>query len=194
MACPNCGSEGPFGIAATKMFLVTDEGTEDVGGDTEWENNSACECKDCGHSGTVLEFEQNLHVKEYAAAVKAFHGCSAKNWKSLNEETRNEMAAQMTDTQNSFIAEAKARETQENMPKIVITLDGGLIQQVHSNVPLNYLVYDLDIEGCSEDDIAERPSIDRDGTVEVYDASVHVAEICAERINLAFAAVNLPRR
>lgn len=56
--CPACGSYGPFYIRATVTgeTLVSDDGTEGVMGDVEWDDNSACRCADCGHPGTVREF------------------------------------------------------------------------------------------------------------------------------------------
>lgn len=56
--CPECGSYGPFRISATVSgeTLVTDDGTEGVEGDVEWEDSSTCRCTDCGHSGAVRDF------------------------------------------------------------------------------------------------------------------------------------------
>lgn len=58
MACPKCGDFGPFNIHASQsgMTIVTDGGTDFVGGDVEWEDDSACHCLECGHHGTVGEF------------------------------------------------------------------------------------------------------------------------------------------
>lgn len=58
MACPKCGDFGPFNIHASQsgMTIVTDLGTDHVGGDVEWEDDSACHCLKCGHHATVGEF------------------------------------------------------------------------------------------------------------------------------------------
>jgi hypothetical protein len=55
MSCPKCGSEGPFAILCTALFHVSDEGTEDHG-DVEWDDESFCRCKACGHQATVGDF------------------------------------------------------------------------------------------------------------------------------------------
>jgi hypothetical protein len=59
MACPKCGSYGPFKIMATQsgMVTVSDDGTDDdMDGGVEWEDGSRCECIDCGHEATVGAF------------------------------------------------------------------------------------------------------------------------------------------
>lgn len=57
MKCPKCGSFGPFNILVTQTgwTSVSDDGTDYIDGDTEWDNASPCECG-CGHSATVAEF------------------------------------------------------------------------------------------------------------------------------------------
>jgi hypothetical protein len=55
MACPECGSEGPFMIAVTGSALVFDDGFTDIkGGD--WSDDSSCQCNKCLHSATVSQF------------------------------------------------------------------------------------------------------------------------------------------
>jgi hypothetical protein len=56
MKCPKCGSEGPFKIAGTALFTVSDEGTEEYG-DVEWDNNSYCHCPECDLDGIVYSFK-----------------------------------------------------------------------------------------------------------------------------------------
>lgn len=58
MRCPKCNSFGPFTIAATVLVDVTDEGTEDCGGDYEWNTDAACVCKGCDHTGTIATFTE----------------------------------------------------------------------------------------------------------------------------------------
>lgn len=53
--CPQCGSEDRFRIAATSIFTVTDDGTEDHG-DVEWDDDSHAECAACRHRGTLKDF------------------------------------------------------------------------------------------------------------------------------------------
>jgi hypothetical protein len=58
MACPRCGDFGPFKIHVTQsgMAEVADDGTDFAGGDTEWDDDSACRCLACGHEATVRQF------------------------------------------------------------------------------------------------------------------------------------------
>lgn len=58
MACPRCGAFGPFKIHVTQSGIaeVDDDGTDFVGGDTEWDDDSACHCLSCGHQATVRQF------------------------------------------------------------------------------------------------------------------------------------------
>ena len=58
MACPECGEFGPFSIFAVQagMVSVSDNGTDFINGNVEWEDTSRCECLGCGHAATVGEF------------------------------------------------------------------------------------------------------------------------------------------
>ena len=56
MQCPQCGSEGPFGIAVDVVMLVTDDGTECQLGDQYWDSESYCECRSCLRAGIVSDF------------------------------------------------------------------------------------------------------------------------------------------
>lgn len=57
MQCPHCGSEGPFAIAIDTVCIVSDEGIEDQIGDSDWDRNSYCECRECGNAQKVMDFE-----------------------------------------------------------------------------------------------------------------------------------------
>jgi hypothetical protein len=73
--------------------------------------------------------------------------------------------------------------------RIVIGLDGGLITGVTSDVPLEYLVYDYDIEGS--DDVATRPALqDCKDTVEVYNAGFYGSELSPAGVSAAFRAAS----
>ena len=54
--CPRCKSQGPFRIAATALFTVEDDGTEDYE-DVEWNDRSYFECKNCHCFGMAWDFE-----------------------------------------------------------------------------------------------------------------------------------------
>jgi predicted nucleic-acid-binding Zn-ribbon protein len=55
--CPKCGYEHRFDIESTTTVTMTDDG-EDGHGDIEWEDDSACTCCECGHTGTVKDFKE----------------------------------------------------------------------------------------------------------------------------------------
>ena len=57
MRCPKCRSLGAFVIAVTASATVYDDGTDDIT-DVEWEGESGCVCKDCGHAATVNDFRE----------------------------------------------------------------------------------------------------------------------------------------
>jgi hypothetical protein len=53
--CPACGNKDRFRIAATAIFTVTDDGTDDYG-DVVWGDGSHAECPECGLHGTLKDF------------------------------------------------------------------------------------------------------------------------------------------
>jgi len=55
--CPKCGSREPFVIDIETQAQVWDAGVEDIVGDNEWNNDSGIRCIECGHTGTVGEFQ-----------------------------------------------------------------------------------------------------------------------------------------
>lgn len=62
MACPECGSEGPFWITARTRFLVHDDGTEEYT-DVEWDSSDWCRCRDCHHEATAGGFKVGSGVE-----------------------------------------------------------------------------------------------------------------------------------
>ena len=56
LACPQCGSEGPFGIVARVAVVVFDSGTDGLAGDVEWGQDSVISCRDCCFEATVKDF------------------------------------------------------------------------------------------------------------------------------------------
>lgn len=70
----------------------------------------------------------------------------------------------------TFIKELPDEETP---PKVIIELDGGLITEVISDRPVDYLVQDYDLEGVTADKRVERPSLHTPGVmVDVYKRSI----------------------
>jgi hypothetical protein len=56
--CPKCGHEDDFHIEAIVRLQVIDSGTEDLGGDHFWDDESDCMCGnwDCDQQGPLREF------------------------------------------------------------------------------------------------------------------------------------------
>lgn len=54
-ACPECGNEYKFRIAARTIAIVTDDGVEDYG-DMEWDEASFTQCSKCFWQGRLKEF------------------------------------------------------------------------------------------------------------------------------------------
>jgi hypothetical protein len=55
MQCPKCHSLEPLKIEVKTIVAVFDDGTDDHG-DTHWDDDSYCECCECGFCGTVKDF------------------------------------------------------------------------------------------------------------------------------------------
>lgn len=56
MRCPECGYEKSFDIEIRKFVTVYDDGTDDTGGDTHWDDESLCQCNQCQFVGRVKDF------------------------------------------------------------------------------------------------------------------------------------------
>lgn len=58
MRCPKCGCDESLDVAVMAWARLTSDGTDWAAcNDQEWDDESACVCNDCGHSGLVREFE-----------------------------------------------------------------------------------------------------------------------------------------
>ena len=55
MACPKCGQRAEFRITSMMTGLFDNEGQEEIE-DHGWEDDSKCECFDCGHVATIKDF------------------------------------------------------------------------------------------------------------------------------------------
>jgi len=62
--CPRCGYEDAFLINALVTVLVTDDGTEDQGGDYEWDGDAYCACADCKFAGRLRDFWEHKEACE----------------------------------------------------------------------------------------------------------------------------------
>lgn len=57
-------------------------------------------------------------------------------------------------------------------PRLVITLDGGLVQGIYCDVPLNAYVVDFDVEGADKSDLDQVPTLDgitEDASISAWD-------------------------
>lgn len=57
MKCPKCGMSERLDIVVTVWAHMTDEGSECLGDDMGFEDESACRCPECYHVATVAEFK-----------------------------------------------------------------------------------------------------------------------------------------
>lgn len=97
MRCPSCGNEDEFRIEMVITVKVTDEGTEDMGGDYYWDKDSWCFCPQCEWDGTVKDFsapapanksESNLSDPFYHNQPEMEHGYLADN--DEDEDTKGQ--------------------------------------------------------------------------------------------------------
>lgn len=57
--CPNCGSYGPFEVAATVWVLLRDSGTDDAeDGSVEFGDDAPARCCECDHKGVFGDFDE----------------------------------------------------------------------------------------------------------------------------------------
>ena len=56
LRCPHCGSQGPFLIEGSAVFLVHDDGCTEFE-DLSWEDDSFIRCPQCGEDGDILRFD-----------------------------------------------------------------------------------------------------------------------------------------
>lgn len=55
LCCPGCGSRDAISIVMTSFTELHPDGTGDSE-DTEWDNESFCKCRACGHGAKVKDF------------------------------------------------------------------------------------------------------------------------------------------
>ena len=56
MACPQCGSLGPFTIEIKTTVVMHDDGSELGRGHEQWDGDSYCGCRECDTHGVVSDF------------------------------------------------------------------------------------------------------------------------------------------
>ena len=74
MECPKCGEIEPFKIECKICRIVFDDGSTEsdrINDDTLWNDDSFCECTECGHSGTVKDFQKKEPSTPEQVAARA---------------------------------------------------------------------------------------------------------------------------
>lgn len=56
MVCPSCGSREAFKIRMEVTMTLQDQGTEGDYGDSDWDENSYCQCTNCQAEGIADDF------------------------------------------------------------------------------------------------------------------------------------------
>ncbi len=82
--------------------------------------------------------------------------------------------------------EALRKALEENSsPRIVIEMEGGLIQEITANMKVEVLVLDADTEGGDEDRIKEIANLDG-SKEEVYSRGIEEPEVLPEYVDFYF--------
>jgi hypothetical protein len=63
LACPNCGSFGPFSIECTATFDVSDDGTDNCR-EVGWSAKSKASCHECDFTAKLVMFDQHTKKEE----------------------------------------------------------------------------------------------------------------------------------
>jgi len=128
MQCPSCGHDDELMIEAVIHTTVRlhDDGTDNDGGDTEWDGKSGASCSHCGWRGTVDEAE-----KGYQRALKALLKATNSDAEEMDMVFMDEEFTNIFDAYSpSRLPELKAqlRATQKRfgsleMPGVALTTE-----------------------------------------------------------------------
>lgn len=140
MACPKCGADDQIDISATVWVRLCPDGTDITAaenGDYEWNKDTAAVCHNCGHSGTISDFENTDEVRisnnerRAQRAADALYGyVKAKG--EVYEESSSEVVDLITD-----------------LLHFVVKLDQG-DDPIESALRLARLHFEAETEGDSE--------------------------------------------
>lgn len=84
MACPSCGSDGPFQIRFTALGSFSDDGGPlDGVEEVDWDNQSTCSCCECTHHGRVVDFRENRLNDRQRALIAAYRETYGTCWLGL---------------------------------------------------------------------------------------------------------------
>ncbi len=96
--------------------------------------------------------------------------------------------------ENQLWKEARLEQNTSNVmdggsrSKIVIEIEEGIVQRVSSDVQLDYVIYDKDVQGADKNEITERPSLDGTSRVKVFNSKMSAAECNHAGTLVAFEA------
>lgn len=81
-----------------------------------------------------------------------------------------------------------------NQPvRVVIELDGGIVQKVIASAPVTYLIHDLDVEGNAPQEIANRPNTNGPGMVNVFRSAPDDANLDPDMVAWVFDVADAER-
>jgi hypothetical protein len=63
IACPKCKSDEHIEIECSIMVRLTQDGTDDEGGDRIWDETSYTRCDNCSHQGKLARFYVDDEVR-----------------------------------------------------------------------------------------------------------------------------------
>ena len=66
MTCPACERDDGLVVSATHPVRLTEDGTEDLAGDEEFDDLSTVFCKNCTHMGVLRDFYADPADREFA--------------------------------------------------------------------------------------------------------------------------------
>ena len=91
---------------------------------------------------------------------------------SINGGDAVDGMAEMYNFVTRKILKGKTKTPAPPMPRIVVDLDGGLLQNIYSEVPVQYLIYDHDVDGTPPEETVFVPDLHMDAhlgsTAEVF--------------------------
>jgi predicted RNA-binding Zn-ribbon protein involved in translation (DUF1610 family) len=67
MQCPNCGDDSALAVQALIWVTLHGDGTEDEGGDHEWDDKAKAMCKACGWNGSIIQCQEAFTNPDWKA-------------------------------------------------------------------------------------------------------------------------------
>lgn len=77
MKCPKCASPGPFSLSTMCTMTWSDDGTEDDGGNMDFNPEGMGQCHECDYVGDLKEFDAEKRYVERGGSVCMY--CDAED-------------------------------------------------------------------------------------------------------------------